>query len=151
MLTKKSTDWILVCDGARGRILVNRGRGTGLSEIESAEDRDARVPTRALGADRPGRSRDSFGEGRHGVAPPVDWHRFEKERFAKEMAALVNSAALQNKFDRVMLVAPPRVLGDLRKALNAQATAKIGGEIGKDLTQVAVHDLGPHLSDLVTL
>ena len=52
---------------------------------------------------------------------------------------------------RVMLVAAPRVLGDLRKALNAQATAKIGGEIGKDLTQVAVHDLGPHLSDLVTL
>jgi protein required for attachment to host cells len=151
MVTKKSTVWILVCDGARGRIFVNRGRGTGLSEIESAEAPDARVPTRALGADRPGRTHDASGDRRHAMEPLVDWHKFEKERFAKEMAGLVNSAALENKFDRVILVAPPRVLGNLRQALNAQATAKIGGEIGKDLTQVGVHDLGPHLSDVVTL
>ena len=151
MLTKKSTTWILVCDGARRRILVNRGRGTGLSEIDSAEDRDARLPTRALGSDRPGRTHDSSGEGRHAMAPPVDWHRFEKKRFAKEMAAMVNTAALENKFERVILVAPPRVLGDLRQALNGHATAKVTGEIGKDLTQVAVHDLGPYLSHLVTL
>lgn len=150
MLTKKQTTWIVVCDGARGRILVNRGRGTGLNEIESAENPDARTPTRALGAERPGRVHDSVGQGRHGMAPPADWHEFEKERFAKEMAAMVNTAALENKFDRVILVAPPRVLGDLRPALNAQATAKVGGEIGKDLTKLSVHDLGPHLSDLVT-
>ena len=43
MPTKKSTTWMIVCDGARGRILVNRGRGTGLSEIASAESRDALV------------------------------------------------------------------------------------------------------------
>jgi len=150
MLTKKQTIWIVVCDGARGRIFVNRGRGTGLSEIENAENRDARVPTRALGADRPGRTHDSAGAGRHAMAPPADWHGVEKERFAKEITAMVNTAALENKFEGVILVAPPRVLGDLRQALNAQATAKVTGEIGKDLTQLSVHELGPHLSDLIT-
>ncbi len=151
MLTKKLITWIVICDGARGRILVNRGYGTMLDEIREAEDHDARLPTRALGTDRPGRAHDSSGAGRHAMAPPVDWHKFEKERFAKEIAAMVNTAVLENKFDKVVLVAPPRVLGDLRQALSAQAKAKVSGEIGKDLTQVAVHDLGPHLSDHVTL
>lgn len=151
MPTKKSTTWMIVCDGARGRILVNRGRGTGLSEIASAESRDARLTTRSLGAERPGQTRDSFGAGRHAMDPPVDWHRFEKQRFAKEMAARINAAALENKFDRVILVAPPRVLGDLRQALNAQAATKVAGEVGKDLTRVAVHHLGPYLSHLINL
>ncbi len=151
MLTKKETTWILVCDGARGRILVNRGRGTGLSEIERAESRDAREPTRELGSDRPGRSFDSVGGSRHAMASPVDWHRFEKTQFAKEMAAIVNHAALANGFDRLVIAAPPRVLGDLRRALRPQAMKKLGGEIGKDLTQVAIHDLGSHLGDLVHL
>ena len=151
MLTKKSTTWILVCDGARGRILANRGRGTGLSEIESAENKDAREPTRKLGSDRPGRSFDSVGGGRHALVSPADWHRFEKTQFAKEMAAIINEAALKNRFDRLVLAAPPRVLGDLRQALRPQATRKVTGEIGKDLTQVATHDLVDHLDEFVKL
>ena len=151
MLTKKATTWILVCDGARGRIFVNRGRGTGLSEIDSAESIDAREPTRELGSDRPGRSFDSVGGGRHAMASPTDWHRFEKTRFAKEMAAIINQAALKDGFDRLVIAAPPRVLGDLRQALRPQATKKISGEIGKDLTRVAIHDLGTHLGDIVNL
>ncbi|MDX1483018.1 MAG: host attachment protein [Alphaproteobacteria bacterium] len=151
MRAVKPTTWIVICDGARGRVLVNRGKGTGLNEISNSEDEDARTPTRDLGADRPGRTYDSGGRGRHAMVPPVDWHRFEKEQFAKSMAEIVNSAALENRFDRVVLVAPPRVLGDLRQALKPQVKEKLAGEIGKDLTQVAVHDLGEHLGDLVRL
>ncbi len=151
MLTKKATTWILVCDGARGRILVNRGRGTGLSEIERADSESAREPTRELGTDRPGRSFDSVGAGSHAMASPTDWHRFEKTKFAREMAAIINQAALANGFDRLVIAAPPRVLGDLRQALRPQAAKKITGEIGKDLTRIAVHDLGHHLGGVVTL
>ncbi len=151
MLVKKTTTWVLVCDGARGRVLVNKGHGTGLSEIESADNPEARKASRELGADRPGRTFDSAGEGRHSMAPKVDWHRFAKEHFAKEMAAIVNAAALEDSFDQLLLVAPPRVLGDLRKALNDQARTRINGEIGKDLTQAAIQDLAPYLKDLVRL
>ncbi len=151
MPAKKVTTWVLVCDGARGRIFVNRGPGSGLDQIESQEDDEARAPTRAIGADRPGRAFDSFGEGRHAMAPRADWHRFAKENFAKGMAAIVNSAALEEGFDSLVLVAPPRVLGDLRQALNDQAGARVTAEIGKDLTQVAAHDLPPYLEGHVSL
>jgi len=151
MLTKKITTWVLVCDGARGRILVNHGHGTGLSEIESAENAEARKATRELGADRPGRAYESVGDSRHAMVPKADWHRFAKEHFAKEMAAIVNAAALEEKFECLVLVAPPRVLGDLRQALNAQAGGRVAGEIGKDLTQTSIQDLNPYLEDLVRL
>lgn len=151
MLWKKKTTWILVCDGARARILVNRGRKTGLREIENAEHEDARRPTRELGTDKPGRAYESTGASRHAMAPPTDWHRFEKAHFAKEMASIVNAAALEGRFDRLVLVAPPRVLGDLREALGPQARERVVGEIGKDLTNVSVHDLGSHLGDHVRL
>ena len=151
MLIKKATTWILVCDGARGKVLVNEGKGTGLTEIEHAEHEESREMTRELGADRPGRSYDSVGGGRHSMVNPADWHQFEKTQFAKEMAAIVNAAALENQFDRLIVAAPPKVLGDLRKAFNAQVGQKIGGEIGKDLTQVPVHDLGQHFEGLVNL
>lgn len=151
MLTKKRTTWVLVCDGARGRVFVNRGRGTGLEEVETAEHEDARRRTRELLTDRPGRSFESVGEARHAMAPSTDWHRFEKEHFAKEMAAIINAAAVADKFDRLVLVAPPRALGDLRAALNAQAADRVAGEIGKDLTNVALHDLGGHLGEHVPL
>lgn len=151
MVIKKVTTWILVCDGARGRILVNRGKGTGLSEIESANSMEAREPTRNLGTDKPGRSFDSVGSSRHAMASPTDWHQFEKTQFARGMAAIVNKAALANDFDRLVIAAPPRVLGDLRQALRPQALKKITSEIGKDLTLIAIHDLGPHLGDRLKL
>ncbi|MDH3242858.1 MAG: host attachment protein [Alphaproteobacteria bacterium] len=151
MLAKKVTTWVLVCDGARGRILVNNGHGTGLSEIESAEDAEARRRTRELGAERPGRVYESVGQGRHGMAPKADWHRFAKEHFAREMAGIVNAAALKGSFDGLVLIAPPRVLGDLRQALNEQAASRIAGEIGKDLTQANAQDLTPYLEDLMRL
>lgn len=151
MISKKLATWIVVCDGARGRIFVNKGRGSGLTEIESAEAEQARSPTRALGSDRPGRSHESVGQQRHAMVPPVDWHDAQKVQFAKEMAEKINTAALENRFDQVILVAPPKALGDLRKALSSQVIDKLAGEIGKDLTWVPDHELGPHLSDFVTL
>lgn len=151
MLTKKKTTWILVCDGARGRILVNRGRSTGLREIEKAEDENARRPTRELGTDKPGRAYESSGTSRHAMAPPTDWHRFEKEHFTKGMAAIINEGALSDRFDRLIVVAPPRVLGDLRAALAPQAAERVAAEINKDLTNVPSHDIGTHLADHVRL
>lgn len=149
MLTKKLTTWILVCDGGRGRILAQTGAGAPIEQVTEAKNAASRQPSRAAGADKPGRSFDSAGQGRHAMEPPADWHDFEKEKFAREMAAIINTAGTENRFDRLILVAPPRVLGDLRQALDGHAMGKVAGELGKDLTNVPIHDLGPHLDEWV--
>ncbi len=144
------TTWILVCDGARGRVFAHRGPGTGLAAVAAAEHPETHGHTRDLGTDRPGRSFDSAGSGRHAMEPPVDWHRFEKTKFAKEMATLVETAAAARRFDRLVVVAPPQVLGDLRKALGPHARKRLAGELDKDLTHLEGAALRAHLSDWVS-
>jgi protein required for attachment to host cells len=41
----------------------------------------------------------------------------------------------------VVLIAPPRVLGELRKHLSVKAQAKVKGEIDKDLTRHPISEI----------
>jgi protein required for attachment to host cells len=148
----KKITWILVADGARARVLVNRGIGKGLEPTADGEMVHDLPPTRELGTDRPGRTQQrGTGGRRHAIEPHVDWHRFEKEKFSREMAALLDAAAERGDFDRLVLIAPPRTLGDLRAALGAKARGKVHAEVDKDLTHVTLHDLPGHLADVVAL
>jgi protein required for attachment to host cells len=147
----KKITWILVADGARARVLMNQGIGKGLQPAVNGEIVHAVPPTRELGTDRPGRGQQRGVSGRHAFEPHVDWHRFEKEKFSKEMAGLLDAAAERGAFDRLVLIAPPRTLGDLRAALGAKARGKIHAEVDKDLTHVTVQDLPDYLGDVVAL
>jgi protein required for attachment to host cells len=67
------------------------------------------------------------------------------------LAHHLNEAAAAGEFDQLILAAPPRALGDLRKALGAPATQALKAEIGKDLTGIPLSDLPDHLEDYVRL
>ena len=86
-----------------------------------------------------------------GEEPRVDWHLFDKKKFAQELATSVNAAALKGSFDKLVLVAPPKTLGDLRGGLNQQAAEKVSAEIPKDYTHVTPKELQDHLSNLIVL
>src|SRR5262249_16525672 len=148
---QKKVTWILVADGARARVLKNEGIGKGLQPAIDGEIAHAVPPTRDLGTDRPGRSQQRGTSGRHAIQPHVDWHRFEKEQFSKERAALLDAAAERGAFHRLVLIAPPRTLGELRAALGTKARALIRAEIDKDLTHVTIHELPDHLTRVVAL
>lgn len=146
---KKTVTWILVADGARARILKNEGPGKGLQAAVEEEFHRPVPKASEIGADRPGRSRDSTGGARHALDNPVDWHRFEKEKFAKEIAKILDQANNAGAFDRLILVAPPKTLGDLRGALGAGTRKRITGELDKDLTQLTLGELPEHLAGLL--
>lgn len=143
--------WIVVADGAQARFLLNRGPGKGLEPALEEEASEARQPSRSLGSDRPGRVHDRFGPGRHTMVPRVDWHQFEKQKFAREMASILDTAAEKRSFDRLVLVAPPKTLGTLRTALNKNTVRLVTGEVAKDLTQVTVGELPDHLGRVIAL
>jgi len=142
-----STTWFVVADGAKARILAQRG-GSGPLEPASNScfaQAEARLPTREVGADRPGRVHESADATRHAMEPRVDWHRFAKEQFARGIADALEAAAGRKLYDALVLVAPPRTLGDLRRALGDHASALVTREIAKDLTNISDHDLPAHL------
>jgi protein required for attachment to host cells len=148
---KSTRSWIVIADGAQARVLENSGPGKGLTALPAEEMQRALPPSRDIGTDRPGRTHDRMGPGRHAMEPPTDPHREEKRRFATELAERLNTAAQQNSYDRLVLVAPAKTLGDLRKALSKEAAAKIDGELSKDLIKISDQDLPGHLSTVIAL
>lgn len=131
---KPTHTWILVADAGRARIFANHGVGKGLSEVTEGEQVNPLPKTREIGSDKPGRSFDSAGEGRHAMAPRVDWHEQAKEEFARDLANWLKAAHQANAFDRLILAAPPKTLGDLRAHLDPQVAKQVRAEIDKDLT-----------------
>lgn len=147
-MAKRPVTWLVLTDGSRARILRRRDEGPGYDVIEEFESADARVPTREIMSDRPGRVQESAYTGRHAVDARHDAHRERKEAFARELATRLNEAAADDAFDALVLYAAPRTLATLRAALEDVARGKIKAEIAKDLTKVPLADLPRHFAEL---
>ena len=143
--------WIVVADGARARILLNEGPGKGLILALPEALSAPHPPTRETGAERPGRVFESADSSRHAMEPRVDWHRFEKRHFARGIARIIDRAAIDKAFDRLVLIAPPKTLGDLRAALGQASRDAIHTDVAKDLTKVPVQELPSYLEDIVNI
>ncbi len=102
-------------------------------------------PTREQGADRPGRYNDGISPHRSAV-DDTDWHKVGKLRFADEIAERLYRMAHRGDFKEIVLVAPPVVLGELRKKLHPEVAGRVVGEIPKTLTNQPVHEIEKHLN-----
>ena len=142
--------WIFIGDGVRARIVANDGPGTGLSPVPKRTFARRAPPTKEIGADRPS-TRGAPAGARHGVAPKVDWHRVAKQGFARQMAEMLNEAAGRKAFDRLVVVAPPESLGEIRRALTKTTRERVIAEIDKDLTHVSDHELPGYLGGALVL
>ncbi len=145
-MEKQKRTWILVADGARARILLHDGQ-----EIEPVALKSYvgnRRPSREIGSDKPGRTFESADGSRHSYAPRVDWHGFEKHLFARRMVAVLEDASKRGAFDALILVAPPKALGELRAALGPALHTRLRGEVAKDLTNLSDNEVAQHLSGL---
>jgi protein required for attachment to host cells len=131
--------WILVGDGRKALFLRNDGMPE-MPDLHCIAMREQTNPaTRDLGRDAPGRS---FGfDGRRGGGEPVDAHDQAEQRFATRLAADLNAAAHDGRYDHLIVVAPPKMLATLRDQLSREAMACLQAEIDKDLTRHTLADI----------
>lgn len=140
--------WIVVADGAHARIFLSEGAGKALV-LHPIRDMKIEIPaTRDLGTDRPGRVHNRGGV-RHAMSDHTDRHEEEKEKFAKQVAGILDEAASGKLIDRLVLVAPAKMLGNLRRALGKPAAALVQAEVPKDLVKADAKSLLDHLSDIL--
>lgn len=137
--------WVLVADGEKALFLRNEGSAVSPELEVVREVHDENPPTREQGSDRPGRFNDAGGAHRSAVAE-TDWHRIEKERFAGEIADRLYKMAHRGRFEQIVLVAPPVVLGQLRKELHKEVASRVAGEVPKTLTHHTVDGIRDNLA-----
>ncbi|WP_448664274.1 host attachment family protein [Sphingomonas sp. CJ20] len=124
---------VVVADGRKMLWLRNEGDAAFPNlQVERKRTQD-NPATGDQATDAPGRSFSSVGPGRSAYEQ-TDFHQLEEDRFAAETADLLRKRALANDFESLIVVAPPRTLGELRKHYHVTVTDRLAGELSKDLT-----------------
>ena len=77
-----------------------------------------------------------------------NWHRLAEERFAVEIADTLYRRIHAGHCEKLVVVAPPRVLGEMRKAFHKEVAACISAEAPKELTSHPVAEIEKILSAL---
>lgn len=131
---------ILVADGQRYSFLRNDGSPFEPQLVLEDHRQQVSPPTREQGTDEPGSTYASVGARRSSMEP-TDFHRLGKEQFAAETAALLNRRAYAGDFEKLVVIAPPQTLAELRKNYHKSVTSRLVAEVDKDLTNHPVDDI----------
>ncbi|MCF6303482.1 MAG: host attachment protein [Devosiaceae bacterium] len=143
--------WILIADGARARVLEHKGPGSGLIAIRNMEFSSEKLTASDIMADKPGRAFASTGNARSAIEPRTDPVAKREADFVRMLAETLQDPLAKSRFDRLILVAAPRALGELRKALSTPLTQSVYAEIAKDLTKVPNDQIAKHLKQVMVI
>lgn len=132
--------WVAVLDGARGLILVNQGTAVEPRLATRQVFHQDNPPAHEQGRDRPGRYPDPGGQHRSAVEIP-DPHKKAETRFVDQIVQALDKEAASGAFERIVIVAPPVALGDVRKAAGDALRARIIKEIAADWVKMPVPDI----------
>ncbi len=146
---KPTRTWVLIADGARARVLENDGPGHGLQFVHGHDFSADHSATHDLVSDRQGRSFNSSGPGRSAIASQSDPHRELKTKFAHQLAEVLHRGLEQHAYDRLIIVATPVTLGDLRSSLSDAVRSTIIGEVAQDLTKLPNAEVASHLKHVL--
>ena len=125
--------WVLIADGEKALFLKNitDEEYPNLEVVRKEEQDNPKDIDQS--ANRPGRMQDT-GVQQRSAMDDTDWHELAKERFADDLADLLYKQAHKHRFDKIVLVAAPKILGELRKTIHKEVADKVIAEVPKTLT-----------------
>jgi protein required for attachment to host cells len=145
--------WIVAADSSRARFLQVAGRGQ-LVEIESILNPEGRMDDRELITDAHPRFSGHGGVGKPGArstsGPGSDRQETSAQEhatdlFAKRVGSYLDKARTKHRYDELVIIAPPKFLGTLRKELGKEVEKLVADEVPKDLSWFNVRELERYL------
>ena len=140
MTELKQGTWVVVTDSEKALFLRNLTdhQDPNLEVMDTEEQENPSDIEQS--ANRPGRMQDT-GVGQLSAMDDTDWHELQKERFAADLSDILYDAAHKGEYDRLILVAAPKVLGHLRDDMHKEVTSKVVSEIPKNLAGHPVNEI----------
>ncbi|SEO60031.1 Protein required for attachment to host cells [Salinihabitans flavidus] len=141
---------IVLASESRVRLLENAGVGKGVTErLDKMASEFDDVDTRY--ADAPGRMQAAPGKAGHGFARPSSEREQMREGFARHVIEVMEAEWAKGDFDRLVIAAPPKMLGELRADLPEQLSKVIHADLDKDLVKLPVIDIPKHLESVLAV
>lgn len=132
--------FVVVADGRKMLFFRNEGDAAYPNLIVERVREQDNPPDREQSSDAPGSAFASNGSGRSSYEE-TDFHQLEEDRFAAETAERLRKRALNNNFEKLIVIAPPRTLGELRKHYHKEVSGRLIAELDKDLTRHPVREI----------
>lgn len=136
-----TTTWIIAADSSRARILQVTDRGQHLEEIEDLLNPEGRAHDRELISDAHPRFSGHGGGGQGSDRQQTSAQEHAIDLFAKRIADYLDKARTGQRYDRMHLIAPPKFLGLLRKALGKETARLVADELPKDLSWLNAREI----------
>ena len=132
--------FIVVADGRRAIVYRNSGTAQAphLEEVAGFEQNNP--PSREHGTDKAGTGFSSAGGIRSSVSE-TDYHDAKEKAFAKEIVHVMVDLKRDRTIAKLIWIAPPRMLAELRHDMPHQLKEITVKEIDKDLTKHAPHEI----------
>ena len=144
------TTWVVIADAARARVFERSGPSGSLAEIVDLTHPASRSKGSELGRDRPGHVEvRRQGPGNASFDPHTDPQAREHDRFAREVAQVLDEAIGQGRCKRLVLVASDPFLGRVRGHLGPQTLAAVRQTVAHDYCLLGVRELQARLNTLL--
>jgi protein required for attachment to host cells len=135
---------VVVCDGRKALILENVGDEK-FPNLRCREEHDhPDPPTRELGTAPPGKVQPSVGTARS-ATEETDWHEQSEQRSLGWLAQRLDAATNRGQASAMIIIAPPRALGVLRRAYSPRLRAVLKAEIDKDFVRTPIYEIEKQL------
>jgi protein required for attachment to host cells len=131
---------VLVADGTKALFLRNQGDQNQIDLRTEAHDKREDRKDREIKTDAPGTKNNTAGMGRLAV-DETDFHQQEEDRWIKDAADDLRQRALRNDFEALVIIAPPKALGVLRKELHKEVEKRIVLTVNKEMTDRPIPDI----------
>ncbi len=141
-----ATTWFVVADEHRVRIFENEGRQIDLQEIKDFVSPEGRMLEQNLALDAKGQY---FGKGdRMGgntAEANVSQTQHAQELFAKEISAYLEKCRLEQRYDKLRVIAFSKFLGMLRNNLSKDVQRLVEEEVSKNITGLSEHEIEEYI------
>ena len=104
-----------------------------------------RLHDKDLTSDKQGYSFSSHGHGRKSFVNNEDPKEHEIKQFVKEISEYLKISLENNEFERLIIVAGPKLLGALKKQLNNNLQKSIVFELKKNIAKLSADEIRKHL------
>ena len=131
---------VLVADGRKILFFRNQGDENQIDLRMEAHDARNDRKDREIKTDAPGTTRQSFGFGRSTYDEP-DFQQQEADRWIKDAADELKTRVLRNDFDALAIIAPPKSLGVLKKALHKEVERRVVCTVNKEMSGRPIPDI----------
>jgi protein required for attachment to host cells len=132
---------VLVADGKKMLFLRNYGDENQIDLRTEAHDEREDRKDREIKSDAPGAIGQSAGYSGRVAYEETDFHQQEEDLWVKDAAEELKKRALSNDFDKLVIVAPPKALGVLRKELHKEVERRILFTCNKEMTDRPIPDI----------